>query len=353
MLQKKYREIDPRYDSSEVAWGTEQDVGSNFFQWHLMQEGMVASEIVRILREQKVKTMLKFDELINKLVLKKMTDKFHKTNVVVKKTLVEDGRLIKSMALPFLTYRRKIPVQFRDWFEKASGELPLIEMMAEINGDEIANVLNKNMKAAYRVGGQQALYEFNIAIVFHLVNEHVIEWGRNYNMVLADKVTKAVAENIKYEILDGLQNFEGIPDIRERILTQFNSPITIKVPSLLDAEGNVRRRAYEYQLSPERWATMVARSEAIRWSANGKIDGYKQTGVVEKVRFMATGDHRTCQDCSLMDGTEFTLDDSIGVIPIHCQGRCTWAPIVREDFTNKDKELIDELAEQNIEALYS
>lgn len=352
ILQKKYRKIKQYFDENEIAWANEQDVGSNFFQWNLLQEAMISSEVVRIFSQMKKDVLKAYDEKINDLVLKSLRIDFAKANTVIKRITTEDNRLIKDMSLPTTFYRKKIPASLKGWFRK-SGKDPLVEIVDPIVGRELTSVFNKNTHDAAVMGGQQALYEFNVAINFLRLNQHTIDWGKNYNLVLAGKVTKTLAENIKFEILEGLQNFEGIPEIRDRILMKFDQPITVKVPERFKPDGSVAQKAYSYDISPDRWATMVARSEAIRWSANGRVEGYKQTGVVESVTLTTVGDHRTCEICEAASGEVYMLEEAQGVLPLHCLGRCTWSPNVRKEYTSKDKDLIDEMANKNIKELYS
>ena len=99
-----------------------------------------------------------------------------------------------------------------------------------------------------------------------------------------------------------------------------NSISTIRnqiMPLIKDAEENVRYVA-------ER----IARTEIIRASNEGALDSYEESDMVDIVEFLATGDERTCDICSALDGKQFKLEDSHGVIPgkTHVSCRCTFVP---------------------------
>jgi SPP1 gp7 family putative phage head morphogenesis protein len=77
-----------------------------------------------------------------------------------------------------------------------------------------------------------------------------------------------------------------------------------------------------FAFSPAR-AQMVARTETIAAAVQGDIQGMKEAGV-RSTTYMCADDERTCEDCLSMDGEEFDIGDSTGVIPLHPNCRCTF-----------------------------
>jgi len=353
-MLKKYENIEPKFDKTEIVLKGDPD--SNFLQWQLLQEAMVAEEIVASFERMKTKTLDVFDKIMTSKYIENLYTEFKEKSVSLKRIEVEDIRLQKSLIIPIAPIRKKIPTEFKSWFEKGmkEDEKKLEELIAAIEeeNENIVGVLDQNQIKAGTAGGQQAFYELGIATVFVMANKRMIEWGKNYNKILCDKVSQTMTGDIKFTILEGLQNREGVPELKARILKIFDKPIPVKVPALIH-EGKVVRKAYTYALSPEQWAIMVSRTETIRWTATGKLEGYKQTGLVKKVQFVATGDHRTCEDCLLMDGEIFTLEEAQGVIPLHCLGRCTWASVIEEKLKGYGLTILTGLATRTIAKLYS
>lgn len=74
-------------------------------------------------------------------------------------------------------------------------------------------------------------------------------------------------------------------------------------------------------------AHIIARTESNRMANLGAIDNFKELGVQE-VRWMAGNDDRTCEECSELNGTVYSINESID-IPVHPFCRCTTSPIVK------------------------
>jgi len=353
-MLKKYEDIEPTFDDASTA--LKGDPASNLVQWQLLQEAMVSEEIIALLSSMKTKTLDVFDEIITQEYIDDLYEEFVKKSVSLKKVEVEDIRLQKSLIIPIVSVRKKIPMEFKSWFEKGTKEDQenLEELIAAIEEEpeKVVNILNQNQEKAMTTGGQQSFYELGIAAAFAITSYKMMEWGKNYNTVLCDKVSQSMTSDIKFAMLEGLQNREGIPELKNRIVKIFDKPVPVKVPALIK-NGKVVRKAYAYALSPEQWAIMVSRTETIRWLATGKLEGYKQSGLVKKVRFTATGDHRTCEDCLLLDGELYTLDEAQGVIPLHCLGRCTWIAVLEEKLKGYGLTILSGLATRTIKKLYS
>lgn len=74
-------------------------------------------------------------------------------------------------------------------------------------------------------------------------------------------------------------------------------------------------------------ATRLVNTELARVVSDAQMDVYRNSGVVEKVMFMATLEDNTCEICGDYDGKEFSLNNA-PAIPIHPNCRCCYAPVV-------------------------
>lgn len=80
-------------------------------------------------------------------------------------------------------------------------------------------------------------------------------------------------------------------------------------------------------------ALLIARTEIIRAHAEGQLDGFgllKIYKVSAEVEFTTAGDLLVCPKCADLEGKVFTLEAARGIIPIHCNCRCSWNGIIEE-----------------------
>ncbi len=81
----------------------------------------------------------------------------------------------------------------------------------------------------------------------------------------------------------------------------------------------------------KRRAEILARTEIIRAHHLATINEYRNWGVAGvkvKAEFTTAGDDRVCVICAGLEGTQYTLDDAIAVIPVHPQCRCIMLPVI-------------------------
>ncbi len=135
------------------------------------------------------------------------------------------------------------------------------------------------------------------------ISEDALRWLKTRIGWAAVQVGEETATQLAKALAAGYEAGEDIPTIAKRIREVF-------------ADGDRRR------------SILIARTETIGASSQGAIEGYRDSGVVEKAEFMAALDGRTCDDCDSMDGEEFALDDTEGIIPVHPDCRCCWLPVV-------------------------
>jgi len=223
----------------------------------------------------------------------------------------------------------KIPASIKNRINKA-GSIPdkVIETVSDINIDPFSDAFVGGVFDAVEEGGMSAFAMFEITSPFNLRDKNVEKFLKNTELQLAKAITDQIESAIRFEILEGVRAGESISQISLRIQGVWDRPIQVVVPPRLDANGEVIRAGYSYALDVETWATTVARSETARGFAEGKLNGYAQTGVVKKVAFVVTPDERLCPACGILEGAEFKLEHAGGIIPVHPSCRCTWIPLV-------------------------
>lgn len=74
-------------------------------------------------------------------------------------------------------------------------------------------------------------------------------------------------------------------------------------------------------------AARLVNTELAKVVSDAQLDVYRNSGVVEKVMWMATLENNTCETCADYDGKEFLLNDA-PKIPVHPNCRCCYVPIV-------------------------
>jgi len=134
-------------------------------------------------------------------------------------------------------------------------------------------------------GGEQHLRQLTSVTQFDPMNPGVVRALSEHRYGSINSVNSTIVKNLREKLSAGMAEGEGIPDLRKRVSEVF--------------EGLSRFGA-------ER----VARTETI-WAWNeGARQGYKQSGIVEKLQWISSGDQRTCDWCLDMDGAIIGIDTS-------------------------------------------
>lgn len=149
-----------------------------------------------------------------------------------------------------------------------------------------------------------------------------------------DNAERIINQNLSFterdrDIVKLLQDSGGqlIKSVSDRIKKDVSFQVQ---QSILNNEGiePLVKRLREIQEISDHNLERIARTETIRTLAVSTINGYEQSGIVEKVSFLTAEDERVCNICMGLDGQVFELSESITKIPAHVQCRCSWAPIV-------------------------
>jgi len=119
-----------------------------------------------------------------------------------------------------------------------------------------------------------------------------------------DNLRVATSEEIlkqaRYIVIDDLRAAKSVQQIRDDILL---------------LEGQSRDRAMR-----------IARTETSKIANEAVLEKYKASGVIEKVEIVLGGD--PCPDCiDAQQGGPYTLDEVLGLLPLHPNCVCTYIPI--------------------------
>lgn len=320
------------------------DIYSSHTDWLILQEEKLELLLIKAFNDNKKEVIKRFDE--------ELPSVYSKTNVVnfIKElsTVPLEPRVDYQTFGMFRFYKHTFSVEIRDWMQK-SGTGGVIDSISRINTDPFVNALDNVTFTSVRGGGQSVFSIFDIRIDFALRDKDAERYIKNFNLKLSSQVSKQLQSQIKFVLLEGIKNGDSIPHLRNKILDVFNKPINVAVAPKLDALGNTIRQGYSYQISPKQWANTVARTETSRAYNVGRLDGFAQTGVVDRVQFSTSPDERLCPVCAPLEGTVYKLADAVDYIPQHPNCRCQWIPLLSKDdfFDIKSK------AAENVEALYS
>lgn len=85
-------------------------------------------------------------------------------------------------------------------------------------------------------------------------------------------------------------------------------------------------------------ARMIARTETISAHADATLNSYEDAGI-EGVNvlseFSSSRDNKVCPRCKELEGTQYTIEEARGVIPVHPNCRCAWIPVIGDDLKGR------------------
>ena len=158
-----------------------------------------------------------------------------------------------------------------------------------------------------KYNGEQALYELGLEISFDINNPKVVEWIKSHTGEAIKQIQDTTLEKLRITLAEGVANGESIPNLSKRV-----------------AEAYEEAKGYR--------TDRIARTETMQASNKGTLEGYKQSGLVEKKEWITAIDERSCDECVAMEGevVEINKAFSCGVMqpPLHPNCRCTIAAVI-------------------------
>ncbi|MFC4182995.1 minor capsid protein [Saccharococcus thermophilus] len=215
------------------------------------------------------------------------------------------------------------------------SDIPKIErqMQEEVRNIAVSEVaiVTSILATVFAYAYYRTAYEIEknigVAISFSLLRKEVIDEIVNFNwsgIPFSERIwdnTNALVKALRTELYLGIQQGESIDKIAKRIDQQFNS------------------KAYQSQ--------RLIRTETARIISSAQEKIYRDSGVVQKVQWVATLEGNTCEQCAHLDGKQFNLDDETKPTPPkHPNCRCCFIGVV-DDYTpskrkdNETKQVIE------------
>jgi len=180
------------------------------------------------------------------------------------------------------------------------------------------------VRYTFMSGGERALATLTKEVVFDPLNPKVMEALEKHRIGSVGGINNETLKLLRTELATGMEAGESISTLRSRIESTF-----------------IKGEAYR--------AERIARTETI-WAWNeGAVQGYKQSGMVEKKQWVSSGDERSCDFCPTLDGKIVGIDavyfekggkfevgesvlnfdyEDVGHPPLHANCRCAIVPII-------------------------
>jgi len=312
------------------------DIQKRYYDWIILAEEKLELQLIIAFDNAQKEVLSKLNQLE-----KIYTQKFIKDSIVQLENIPLEPR-VKYTTVGITRFKEfTFSVEMRDWLNK-SGVDKTINSISFINPDPFNEAISHSVFDSYNMGGNTVFGIFDVGIDFALRDKNVEKFFNNYILKLSEQVSKEISSNIKYTLLEAIKNGDSIPEVRKNILALWNKPIDVKVPPRISPDGTVIRQGYSYQMSPKHWANTVARTEINGAYNAGRLDGFKQSGVVDRVQFSTSPDERLCPICAGLEGMIYTLEQASGVIPQHANCRCQWVPLLATETFDEAKLLAAE-----------
>ncbi len=132
--------------------------------------------------------------------------------------------------------------------------------------------------------GQTGLNDIIVGISFNIKNPRVIEFIDAKKFKFAKEINDTTQEALREQLRAGLLNGEGIPQLKKRVQTVFTDAKTWRAETIARTETGA---AYNF----------------------GSFESYRQSGVVQKKKWLAALDSRTRDSHSHMNGQIVGLNE--------------------------------------------
>jgi len=167
---------------------------------------------------------------------------------------------------------------------------PYIRNIVEDKGEEVLDFLG--------VSGHLDLTQISAATYLRLDGVNFIK-----------DVNKTTRDALRETLSAGLQNEEGIPEMKKRVADVFENA-----------------RGYR--------AERIARTEVARSTTFATLESYRQSEIVEMKEWLTAADEKVEEQCASLEGLTVPLDESFhgeDGPPLHPNCRCTVIPVIKSN----------------------
>lgn len=219
-----------------------------------------------------------------------------------------EARIISELQAMFLKQQAEVLAALN----KNENQLLDIAEAKEQYIEHITPPLTQVMAAAVE-GGRQLLEVANPHSEVQLtvkqgelspvLSARALAWLRTRIGWAAEQVGEDTAARLAQILAEGYRRGLGIAEIAKNIEREF---------------------AYFSSVRAQR----IARTEVMQAAAQGSLEGYRDSGIVQQVEFYTALDERVCPECMPLHQQIFSLEDSAGIITVHPNCRCVWLPVL-------------------------
>lgn len=156
------------------------------------------------------------------------------------------------------------------------------------------------------------------------------EWIENeIKYKLTDSLSEGQVDKLKTVLKEGFSDGKTIRDISNDISHQVSpEDLKVKVPDMIDENGKVLRKGYEFTVPGKVRSVMMARSETVRAANEGALKQFRTHGIDEVSWVSSTGE-RTCTFCLAQHGKVLPINEARNLLPVHSGCRCSFIAKVR------------------------
>ena len=138
---------------------------------------------------------------------------------------------------------------------------------------------------------------------WRLVNEQVQKWSKQYTFDLVNGINDTSRNFLQGSLSEWISSGQPLDELISTLEPMF---------------GSVR-------------ASMIAATEITRCFAEGNQETWRQSGVVDGVRWLTAEDELVCPICAPLDGQTADLSKGFDGPPAHPNCRCYLQPVVNVD----------------------
>lgn len=257
--------------------------------------------------------------------LQRMTGHYRRLNAAIKKLFAEDAfgfnapeqinrpRTLRN-EFQFLSDPEKIPA-FRQWLQRQidAGILSVDPNTGEPWQQEF-------LRSAYRQATTRAYIEGKKGL-----GDDILFEGSKAEFLSAAFTEPEQLDKVRMVYTRAFNQLEGITDDMGARLSE------ILADGIANGRGarEVAREIRDALGISHRRALRLARTELARAHAEGQLNSFERLGIdklTASIEFQTAGDERVCPVCKSLDGRVYSINQARGVIPVHPNCRCAWAP---------------------------